>query len=162
VLGKTSLTLTHKEFCCIQPVYIVKDITNNLLGFPTIKALKLLSHVQSVVDDKIFSQYPSLFMGLGSFSQDYNAQPYALSMPRNIPLALRQKVQTELQCMEALGVISRVKEPTAWCAAMVVVPKTSGAVRNCVDLKPLNENVLHETHPINLNPNDRGNNVQQT
>ena len=154
VLGKTSLTLTHKELCCTQPVYIVKDITNNLLGFPAIKALKLLSHVQSVVDDEIFSQYPSLFTGLGSFSQDYkinlkpNAQPYALSTPRNIPLALRQKVQTELQCMEALGVISRVKEPTAWCAAMVVVPKASGSVRICVDMKPLNENVLRETHPM--------------
>ena len=119
MLGKTSLKLTHKEFCCTQPVYIVKDITNNLLGFPAIKALKLLSHLKSVVDDEIFSKYPSLFTGLGSFSQDYKinlkpiAQPYALSSPKNIPLALRQKVQTKLQYMEALGVISRVKEATA-------------------------------------------------
>jgi len=45
-------------------------------------------------------------------------------------------------------VISRVKEPTPWCAAMVVVPKTSGAVRICVDVKPLNKNVLHEMHPM--------------
>lgn len=30
---------------------------------------------------------------------------------------------------------------------MVVVPKKSGAVRICVDLKALNENVLRETHP---------------
>ena len=34
------------------------------------------------------------------------------------------------------------------CAGMVVVPKKSGAVRICVDLKPLNENVLREAHPI--------------
>ena len=31
---------------------------------------------------------------------------------------------------------------------MVVVPKKSGAVRICVDLKPLNEGVLREPHPI--------------
>jgi len=31
---------------------------------------------------------------------------------------------------------------------MVVVPKDSGTVRICVDLKPLNENVLREVHPI--------------
>ena len=31
---------------------------------------------------------------------------------------------------------------------MVVVPKKTGEVRICVDLKPLNENVLRETHPI--------------
>ena len=50
--------------------------------------------------------------------------------------------------MESLGVISPVEEPTPWCAAMVVVPKDSGAVRICVDLKPLNERVLREVHPM--------------
>ena len=50
--------------------------------------------------------------------------------------------------MESLGVISPVEEPTPWCAAMVVVPKDSGAVRICVDLKPLNESVLREVHPM--------------
>ena len=50
--------------------------------------------------------------------------------------------------MEALGVISKVKDPTPWCAGMVVVPKKTGAVRICVDFKPLDESVLREVHPI--------------
>ena len=50
--------------------------------------------------------------------------------------------------MESMGVISIVSEPTEWCAGMVVVPKKSGAVRICVDLKALNDNVLREVHPI--------------
>ena len=50
--------------------------------------------------------------------------------------------------MEALGVISVVKDPTPWCAGMVVVPKKIGAVRICVDLKRLNESVLREVHLI--------------
>ena len=50
--------------------------------------------------------------------------------------------------METLGVISKVTEPTPWCAGMVIVPKRSGDVRICVDLKPLNESVLRETYPI--------------
>ena len=50
--------------------------------------------------------------------------------------------------MESLGVISKVTEPTPWCAGMVVVPKKSGAMRICVDLKPLNDSVLREVHPI--------------
>ena len=29
-----------------------------------------------------------------------------------------------------------------WCAGRVVVPKKSGDVRICIDLKPLNESVL--------------------
>ena len=50
--------------------------------------------------------------------------------------------------MEKLDVISKVDKRTLWCAGMVVVPKKFGDVRICVDLKPLNENVLRETHPL--------------
>ena len=44
--------------------------------------------------------------------------------------------------------ISKVSEPTPWSAGMVVVKKPSGKIRVCVDLKPLNENVLREVHPL--------------
>lgn len=57
-------------------------------------------------------------------------------------------MQEELTRTEALGVISKVDEPTPWCAGMVVVPKKGGAIRICVDLKPLNENVLREVQPL--------------
>ena len=50
--------------------------------------------------------------------------------------------------METLGVIVKVEEPTDWCAGMVVVPKRSEDVCICVDLKPLNESVLREVHPL--------------
>ena len=50
--------------------------------------------------------------------------------------------------MEKLGVISWVTEPTPWCAAIVVAPKPSGAVRIYVDMKPLHESVLREVHPM--------------
>ena len=56
------------------------------------------------------------------------------------------KVKAELEHMERMGVVSRVKEPTDWCAAMVVVPKTGGKVRICVDLTRLNESVRREYH----------------
>lgn len=46
--------------------------------------------------------------------------------------------------MEAMKVISKVDEPTPWCAGMVVVPKQSGSVHICMDLKPLNENEVNQ------------------
>ena len=155
ILGKINLTLSHHERCCTQDVYVIKDLKSDLLGLPAIKELELLLNVCSVENGKsIISQYPSLFTGLGTFACEYtiklkpNSQPFALNAPRNIPLPLRSKVQCELQRMQSLGVISPVEVPTPWCAAMVVVPKDSGAVRICVDLKPLNENVLREVHPM--------------
>ncbi len=55
-------------------------------------------------------------------------------------------VKEDLRRMETLGVISRVEEPTDWCAEMVVVLKKSGAVRICVDLSKLNESVCREKY----------------
>ena len=49
--------------------------------------------------------------------------------------------------MQSLGAISLVHHPTPWCAGMVV-SKRSDAVRIFVDLKPLNESILREVHPI--------------
>ena len=51
-----------------------------------------------------------------------------------MPLPLHPNVTKELDRMEKSGVISKVTDPTPWCAGMVVVPKKSGNVRICVDL----------------------------
>ena len=88
-----------------------------------------------------------MFRGVGNISEEYtihlkeDAEPYSLFAPRNVAIPLREKVRKELQRMEALGVISKVTQPTMWCAGMVVVQKRSGDIRICVDLKPLNETV---------------------
>ena len=126
----------------------------NLLGFPAIQAVQVLKHVNAVTQF-IPEQFPTLFTGLGTLKgEPYEiclkpeAQPFALYTPRNVSLPLRQKVKEELSHMQSLGVISPVKEPTPWCAGMVVVPKKSGAVHICVDFQPLNDNVLREVHPL--------------
>lgn len=55
-------------------------------------------------------------------------------------------MEVELQCMESIGVISMVTEPTPWCAGLVVVPKAQGKIRLCVDLTHLNTWVRRERH----------------
>ena len=48
-------------------------------------------------------------------------------------------MKQELDAMEAQGVISKVQQPTPWCAGMVVVKKKkNGGVRICIILKPFN------------------------
>ena len=63
-------------------------------------------------------------------------------------MPLRTRVKQELDKMESMRVISKIEEPTPWCAGMVVVPKKTGTIRICVDLKPLNENIQREVHPL--------------
>ena len=157
VLGTTNVKLSVGSASCEQSVYVLQTLTSNLLGLPAIVALQLLTRVDSLKEtpkESIINQYPKLFEGLGSFEGDFtihlkpDAQPHSIFTPRNVPIPLRTKVKKELDRMETLGVISKVDEPTDWCAGMVVVPKPSGDVRICVDLKPLNESVLREVHPL--------------
>ena len=50
--------------------------------------------------------------------------------------------------METEGIVSKVDVPTPWCAGIVAVPKKSGTVRICVDLKRLNQSVMQEIYPL--------------
>ena len=134
---------------------MVDELKTNLLGLPAITALHLAARIEEThTETDITMHFPKVFKGLGNLGEEFviklkpDAKPYALFTPRHVALPLRPQVEQELTRMESMGVISKVDEPTSWCAGMVVVPKKSGSVRICVDLKPLNESVLREVHPL--------------
>lgn len=156
VLGQFTGLLKHQDHSSSQTIFVVRGLKTNLLGLPAITSLRLLQRINATHADEmdIRERFSKVFKGLGTLGEEYQiqlregAKPYALYTPRNVPIPLRGKVQEELDRMESAGVISRVDQPTPWCAGMVTVPKKSGAVRICVDLKPLNESVLREVHPM--------------
>ena len=155
VLGQFTTTLRHGDHSTAQSVFVVRGLKNNLLGLPAIVSLQLIQRVYSIrTGDDIRRMFPNVFSGLGTLGEPYQiklkegAVPHSIYTPRSVAIPLRSKVKEELHRMEAMGVISKISDPTPWCAGMVVVPKRSGAVRICVDLKPLNQNVLREVHPI--------------
>ena len=133
---------------------MIKGLKNYLLGLPAITALNLAARIDVAEPEDycraicIVQRYPNLFRGLGNLGKQYetklipNHKPHALYTLRRVPLPLQDKVKKELSRMESLGVISKVDEPSAWCAGMVAVPKQCGSVRICDDLRPLNKNVL--------------------
>ena len=138
---------------------MVDDLKSNLLGLPVISVLHLVTRTDSVQTETTENQswlqrYPEIFSGLGNLSGDYtiqlrsDARPHAIFTPRHIPFPLCQQVADELNCMEKGGVISKVSQPTSWCAGMVVVPKKNVKIHIYVDLKPLNHSVLREVHPL--------------
>ena len=156
VCGVFEAQIQSHEKATTQNVYVIRGLKTPLLGRPAIEALSLVSVVQSFNSpgEEIFKKYPTLFQGLGKLTGEYNiklregAQPYAVTTPRRIALPLLPKVKEELERLEFQGVISRVEEPTDWCAPIVVVPKQSGSVRLCVDLTKLNDSVRREKHML--------------
>ena len=155
-LGQFTGILQCKGISVKQRVYVIEGLKSNLLGLPAITSLGLAVRVDTIEDTttSIRREYPTVFTGLGNLGEAYKirlkegATPFSLFTPRHIPIPLRPKVKAELERMEGMGVIRKVEEPTPWCAAMVVAPKKEGAIRICVDLKPLNDNVLREVHPL--------------
>ena len=152
VKGKFVGYLERNHRSIQQTIYVIEDLHKALLGCPAIKALQILSFVEPVQASDIFMQFPQLFTGLGKLQDSYkiklrnDAKPFALNAPRRIAIPLLPKVKEELQRMEALGVISKIEEPTEWCSPIVVVPKPNGKVRICVDLTKLNTSVCRERH----------------
>ena len=154
VLGQFQGTLGFGENTSQETIFVVEGLRTNLLGLQAITSLRLIRRICNMTAEKeLFERFPKVFNGLGTIGKEYeiklkdNATPYALHV-RNIPIPLRPKVKQELERMEQMGVVSEVTEPSEWCAGMVVVLKRSGDVRICVDLKPLNESILREPHPI--------------
>ena len=115
-------------------MYVVPGLKFSLLGRPAIQALGLVARVDTVALDsveRVKELFPKLFKGLGKMEGEYkielkaDAKPFSISTPRRIPLPLMSKVkmEVELSRMEEIGVISRVEQPTDWCAGMVTMPK---------------------------------------
>ena len=156
VIGRFTGSLTYKQTNCQQEIFVVQGLQSNLLGLPAIKALALITRLETATlsESRVKQSYPNLFNGLGTLGGEYaiklkpGAAPYALHTARRVPIPLHKKVEEELLRMQTLGVIPPVDDPSPWCAGMVVVPKLSGSVRICVDLTHLNQSVLREYHPL--------------
>ena len=124
--GSAHATVAVGETSSEQELYVVCGLKEPLLKRPAIEALKLIERVNSVdKDNKYKQEFPKLFTGLGKMKNVYtirpqeNAQPFAISTPRRLPLPMKEKVQEELKKLEELDIIRPVETPTDWCTPIV-------------------------------------------
>ena len=99
-------------------------------------------------------KFSNVFKELGIIGGAYtiklkeNVAPHALYTPRRVPFPLRDRAQKELENMEALGVISKVTNSYTIVCRLGRGKEEIWCGQICVDLKPLNENLKREIHPI--------------
>ena len=104
------------------------------------------------------SEYYDCFGQLGLLLEKYHIRVNTDISPvihsaRRINLALRDKVDTELDKMLILGITVPVNEPTEWVNQLVVTEKPNRKLRICLDSSDLNEAILRERYKCLLQNN---------
>ncbi|KAL6471877.1 hypothetical protein MHYP_G00205270 [Metynnis hypsauchen] len=104
-----------------------------------------MSHIQR--------EYYDVFEGDGCLEGTYHIEvdpsirPVQLPKHR-VPVSLMTPLKEELRNLQERRIIAPVEKSTEWISSMVVVKKTSGKLRICVDPRPLNSALKRQHFPL--------------
>ena len=123
----------------------------------------------STMMQNIHMRFGDIFNGIGCFEGTFSLQlkpdskPYQ-APPRHVAYALQKPVKEKLRCLQEMDIITPlgVDETSEWCKSFVLVPKSNGKVRLCLDPAQLNQALIRPVHR-GLTLNDilpRLNNIQ--
>jgi len=140
---------------------VVKGENGNLLSYHTAQKLGLIAvyvNTATIADsDKnspelLKEEFKSLFGGIGKVQNkevklhiDPDVAPRQ-QPHRRTPFHVREDVEKELERLEKLDIIEKVEGPTPWVSPIVIVPKKSGEVRICVEMREENKAIKREKH----------------
>ena len=149
----------------IDTKFYVTDQGNNLFGLQLCKALNIVRMVCDTGDcgdcsghydiselsspSQVFiDSYPDVFDGIGCCLD----RPYKISLSgdaiptvipaRKVPESLKVPLRHELDRLQRLDIIKKVTEPTEWVNSIVLVTKTNGDLRICLDPRNLNKYIM--------------------
>ncbi|XP_022809304.1 uncharacterized protein K02A2.6-like [Stylophora pistillata] len=98
--------------------------------------------------------FPECFEGVGKLKGflaklhvDTSVKPVAQKL-RPPPYGLREKIEPKLKELVNCDIIEPVEGPTPWASPVVVVPKPSGDIRLCVNMRKAKEAIVRGRHPI--------------
>ena len=134
-------------------VVVDKPGQPSILGLPSCRSLDLVRRVHSIefqpktVLPPIVKEFQDVFTGLGQLPVTHDnklktgesqVEP-VISAASWLPFKLEERVNAKLDQMVKEGIITQVKEPTEWVSRMMVVGKSDGDVRICMDPSALNK-----------------------
>lgn len=120
--------------------YVIQGDSFSILSYDTSTELGLIKIVTSLspmpttmtVAEELVSSYPELFEGIGKLKDfqvklHINPDVQPTCQPhRRVPFHVRQKVEDELQKLEADDIIETVSGPTPWVSPIVTPSQTKG------------------------------------
>lgn len=160
VIGQINLNCSYNGKNMNILFYILNSkMPKSILGLSAAQNLNIVKNnfVTEVSRDTslqgILDLYKSVFAGIGKVDKECkitlkpDAEP-SVCAARKIPIALKDKVKNKLDEMVAQNLIVPVQQPTDWVHPVVVVPKSNGDIRICMDPRNLNKYVKRELFQI--------------
>ena len=164
-LGMCDLNCMYKDVDRNLQFHVVNEDAPAVLGLKScvdMNLVKLILSVDTPIQtgmttdtelNKLITEYQDIFHGFGKFPGEHSftlrpdAEP-VVHPPRRVPVALRNKVKQELDRMVSNDIITKVTEPTDWVNSMVVVQKSNGDLRVCLDPRDLNKAIKRPYYPV--------------
>ncbi|XP_032068760.1 uncharacterized protein K02A2.6-like [Thamnophis elegans] len=159
VIGTRKVRVQFKGFDGRLPLIIVEGRLPSLLGLDWFQSLGLqisgIHNLGASALDCLVNEFPTVFDGsLGkytgtpvSFNLDPSVQPVRLK-PRRVPIALKPKVDAELEKLVAQGILEPV-DHARWETPIVLPIKPDGSVRICADYRcSINRALPSNAYPV--------------
>lgn len=163
-LGRVKLETWNpkNEQCLLIEYTVVSRGHTALLGAEAIQQFGLITvntdKIMSVSDEPpsqqdIVSEFQDIFSGEGKLEGklhlelDRTVPPVALPV-RKVPFAIQEPLKHELDRLVKTGILVPVDVPTDWISSMVVIKKSNGKIRLCIDPKPLNQALKRNHYPL--------------
>lgn len=161
-LGKIVLKIVINNKKVIETEFIlIKEQVRPILGLSSLIELQLLNNkneknINSVnvnCKDSIINQYSDIFQGIGQFKTplELHTQPEAqpiVKPPRRVPHALMERLANKLRSLEEYQIIEKVDHPQSFVSNLVIIEKSDGNLRICLDPQDLNKVLIREYHLI--------------
>ena len=142
-------------------IYVIEGNAESLLGRDSSFKLGILTQVNSVGQNSnqrelhsLLKAYDDVFQGLGKVTDfehkitiDPDVKPVSQQL-RRIPVSQIEAVNNELDRMLEQYIIEEVTEASPRVSNLVIVPKKSGDIRVCCDLREVNKAVIRERYVL--------------
>ena len=118
--------------------------------------LKLIQRVRNITQNNsrtFFAEFNDCFGDIGSLPKTHHisVKPEVtpiISPARRIPVALHDKVKSELDRIIKLDVIEPVSEPTEWVNPLVTVENPNEKLRVCLDTRDLRKAIKRQHYKL--------------
>ncbi|XP_046391594.1 uncharacterized protein K02A2.6-like [Ischnura elegans] len=127
----------------------LKEIDNHESGLRTVN-VKVVTSLEDIFKkyEQIFEERIGCVPNVEVHLQLREGVTPIFNRERDVPFALRERVERELSTLEKQGVITPIVS-SDWGSPLVVIPKPDGGVRLCVDYKcGVNSRLVASNYPI--------------